>query len=399
MHSFYTKLAIGGRFTDATPASSATVGGESYVGSIDPSANVHWQGGVVIGGEFPFEWWHFEHLALRLKVGTYGPPHNRYVVKMVDQGAEGGSYDTRNFNPHQGAQGKDEGHTLVVFRGSGPVRLRPSSDGRQFGPSVLAPFADVVLEGRVGFVDGLIISRSLSGTDSASQVQLHGEAYKGPIICDPCDPWEPYVAPPTAPFAPTQASTSAAPTPQASMSTMMTAPLTTAAPASAPAPTVAPVASAPDIAPLPQAAPSASASIHAKLHQAADAEAGRAASAIAARATEARDSDQMTVASARQRWLLLLLGMAVLSAAMHAGRRRLEMSWEHLQELQDRGSEVEDIHRPLSGPLTPPIFSYEKQHRRASGDPQRIPRGQTELSAHGRLKIAKAKTPSGYVWV
>lgn len=46
--------------------------------------------------------------------------------------------------------------------------------------AVLAPFARVVV-GKVGFVDGVIVARSLYQDDS--QVQLHGDTYTGGLTC------------------------------------------------------------------------------------------------------------------------------------------------------------------------------------------------------------------------
>ena len=343
MHSFYTKLAVGGRLIDGTPWQSATVGGDSFVGAIDPSANIRWKGGVVIGGEFPFEWWHFEHLAQRLKVGTYGPPHDRYRVYAIDQGTEGGSYDLRHFNPHESAQGEDQGRTLVVFRGSGPIHLHCTWDGRQFGPTVLAPYADVVLDGDVGFVDGLIVARTLSGKNGAAQIQLHGDAYKGPIVCEPCTPWEPYIAPtatPTSTPAPTAAPSTAAPTSTPTL-----------APTSAPT-----VPTVPDV--MPDVSPSTATATSADLKSAAAA--GRAAGAAAAAravlaaATGAKpgSGSDSTGSATTRRGMILGVGAVVLVLAAYVGHRR-QSRWMYFEDDGAEGQEGVEVREPLTPPSVP----------------------------------------------
>ena len=57
-------------------------------------------------------------------------------------------YDTADFRGNDG-QGEDNGLTLAVFTGEGTVCLKKTNSGRQFGPSVLAPFARVVIDHQV----------------------------------------------------------------------------------------------------------------------------------------------------------------------------------------------------------------------------------------------------------
>lgn len=87
-------------------------------------------------------------------------------------------------------QGNDNGKTLLVFKDAGTVCLTKTSSGRQFGPTVLAPFASVVIHDDVGFVDGTIIAKSVRSPNwksamESSQNQLHGDLYKGSIDCKP----------------------------------------------------------------------------------------------------------------------------------------------------------------------------------------------------------------------
>ena len=55
--------------------------------------------------------------------------------------------DTSNAakNVYIGCAGSNNGKTLIVFTFSDDICLTKTSDGRQFGPSVLAPFSNVAL--------------------------------------------------------------------------------------------------------------------------------------------------------------------------------------------------------------------------------------------------------------
>jgi len=190
-HSFYTKLAVGGTLVDSTPAASATVGGSSYVGALDPASNIRWHQGVQVGEgpnqTFPFEWAHFENLAMRLQPGSRLGPGALDSVHVVDHGSNSVTYDTRAFIGNSMPAETQRGvNTLVVFSGTGAVTLRGTPDGRQFQPSVLAPFSTVVLDGNIGYVDGFIIARELRSINDASDVQFHGKAYTGPLFCSDC---------------------------------------------------------------------------------------------------------------------------------------------------------------------------------------------------------------------
>lgn len=185
-HSFYTGIAVGGHLTDGSPRADATVGGHSWVGSHDSGLRVNWNRGVSYVGSnegYPFaDWSAFENLARSLVAGRFA---RGYRIHVVDQGggADGSHFDLRDFVTHNAAQGENNGKDLVVFTGSAPVHLRGSADGRQFGPSVLAPFAEVVLHGDAGFIDGIVIARSLSDNGRAQGLQMHGDGYDGPLTC------------------------------------------------------------------------------------------------------------------------------------------------------------------------------------------------------------------------
>merc|ERR1712176_711511 len=65
------------------------------------------------------------------------------------------------------------------------ICLTKTRDGRQFGPSVLAPFSKVTLTNS-GFIDGIVIAKEFTTvTDSGlgTEQQLHGATYNGEIEC------------------------------------------------------------------------------------------------------------------------------------------------------------------------------------------------------------------------
>jgi hypothetical protein len=94
----------------------------------------------------------------------------------------GGTYNLYDFVP--GGQGKENGKTLVIFNTSDEVTLTRTYDSRQFGPSVIAPFSKVNILGDAGYVDGLIVGKTVDTSGSnQGQLQLHGDTYAGPIRC------------------------------------------------------------------------------------------------------------------------------------------------------------------------------------------------------------------------
>ena len=104
-------------------------------------------------------------------------------------------------------QGEDNGKTLVVFQGTGTVTLTATSDGRQFGPSVLAPFAQVLLEGNAGYVDGFVVANNFQTIgQNVNGLQMHADAYTGDIQCSSSCVAQPTTVQPTtiAPITPGQ---------------------------------------------------------------------------------------------------------------------------------------------------------------------------------------------------
>jgi len=82
----------------------------------------------------------------------------------------------------------EDGKTLMVFNTADDILLEQTQSGRQLGPSVLAPFSRVILQGNAGFAHGQVIARGFGPSDeypitNADGLQMHGEVYKGPLKC------------------------------------------------------------------------------------------------------------------------------------------------------------------------------------------------------------------------
>jgi hypothetical protein len=96
---------------------------------------------------------------------------------------------------HEGMFGGDQSQksgsmTLLVFNTRDPITITSSGSGRHFGPSILAPYSDVTLQGRAGHIDGCVIAKSFKtdGKD-ADGLKLHGHCYLGPLC--PTKPFPP----------------------------------------------------------------------------------------------------------------------------------------------------------------------------------------------------------------
>ena len=178
-HSMYKGIAIGGTLTDGTPNESGTVDRTmSYINNKEGTVRLNFNAGVKYGAtDVPASMWkQFEYLATHAKSSS----SNGKKVFVV---TKGGTYDMCDFLD-QNAQGYDNGNTLVIFNTSEDVVITKTDHGRQFGPSIIAPFSKVTVLGDAGFVDGSIYSKSFvtSGRGEGS-LQLHGATYSGPISC------------------------------------------------------------------------------------------------------------------------------------------------------------------------------------------------------------------------
>ena len=177
-HSMYKGLAIGGTLYDGTPNESGTVDStQSYVNALDQSANFNFNGGISKGSSSVADAMYdrFVYLAQNAKDSQSG--NYKVVVQTM-----GGTYNMYDFNP--GGQGEDNGKTLVIFNTDEDITLTKTSDGRQFGPTVIAPFAKVIVRGDAGFVDGSIYAKTFeTNGNNQGSLQLHGDTYSGAIEC------------------------------------------------------------------------------------------------------------------------------------------------------------------------------------------------------------------------
>jgi hypothetical protein len=185
-HETYSNIAVGGDLIDGTPTATGNIGGMAYVGGTvkDGRFNFCTKGaefGCVSSSEAEFkslsevvDFEHFEWLAQHLDSSSNGD--YRVVVKT-----SGGTFSTEDFNA---LSEEDNGSTLAVFNTDEDVHINMKTNGRKFGPSILAPFSKVIVNGDVGFIDGFVVAKSLDGDGSnLGGLQLHGDGYSGPLEC------------------------------------------------------------------------------------------------------------------------------------------------------------------------------------------------------------------------
>lgn len=187
-HTIYKGVAIGGLLTDGTPNSDTDITGPSIVktlGTGAQSARIRFAGGVSNGDVSSiFDWSQFMWIAQNV----HWLSRDGYNVRVFKHGGTFSSAGS-DWGLNWEGQGEDNGKTLMVFQTNEDIRLVGTGNGRQFGPSVLAPFSHVTLDGSAGFADGFIIARQFgpSGTfpsvGNAGQLQLHGDGYTGPLAC------------------------------------------------------------------------------------------------------------------------------------------------------------------------------------------------------------------------
>jgi choice-of-anchor A domain-containing protein len=179
-HSHYTKVAVGGTLTDGAPYQSATVDGKVYYGSLTPGYNINFNKGkqqISSLGDIPLDFSHFEWLATNIEAGSYG---SKKV--FVIESPKSTCYNLYDFV--NGGQPGTGAEYLVVVKSSDPICFTKTNDGRQFGPTVLAPFSKVTLMGDAGYIDGTVIAKSFTTAGgNAGSLQLHGKFYSGSITC------------------------------------------------------------------------------------------------------------------------------------------------------------------------------------------------------------------------
>ena len=178
-HSMYKGLAIGGTLYDGTPNEDATIDNfMSYVNVKDPNSKFNFNGGLTTGATtVPSSMWaRFAFLAEH----AVNSESNGKKVVVVTSGGTYNMYDFRN-----GGQGEDNGNTLVIFNTAQDITLTKTPDGRQFGPTIIAPFAKVTVLGDAGFIDGSVYAKTFVTTGgNQGALQLHGDTYTGSIQCN-----------------------------------------------------------------------------------------------------------------------------------------------------------------------------------------------------------------------
>lgn len=185
-HTVYRAVHVAGTLIDGTSSSDTVISSNyqnqpSWMGKlaspVKPSqgATLEIKGGYTVGGLGVLDYATYEWLAQHAQSSTSG---GYKVVVMTS----GGTFNTYNFR--NGGQGSDNGNTLVIFNTPDAVILDKTSDGRQFGPSVLAPFSKVTLKGDAGFVDGFVIAKEFTNDgNNGSALQMHANGYTGPLTC------------------------------------------------------------------------------------------------------------------------------------------------------------------------------------------------------------------------
>ena len=163
---------------DNSPRDSALVSGHSYIGEMANAAasygnQFNFALGVTVGlnsNRNPVDWGHLEYLAKTIQSVTHGSEQVHVVCK-------GGQYHFGHFckecPSRQDSQG---GNFIVVFNTHETVYLTGTeTDRRQWFGSILAPFAEVVVDGSIGFIDGIVVAKSYRETGiTPEQIQIHG---------------------------------------------------------------------------------------------------------------------------------------------------------------------------------------------------------------------------------
>jgi len=176
-------MAIGGQLNGLSSDSGFTTHvnrGKVYANKIEePDRFIFMEGhatglkldateGAAIDFDF-FKYLAFHALPITIERSVY----KVFVEKL------GGTYSMDDFGT---GSGKD---TLVIFNTSETVTLTKTQSGAPFGPSVIAPFAEVQVEGSAGSIDGFVIAKNFTtkGNTSATHLKMHGNPYEGPIDC------------------------------------------------------------------------------------------------------------------------------------------------------------------------------------------------------------------------
>jgi hypothetical protein len=175
-------MYVGGKYSNPGTASIA-INGPVYYGNTEEPSYTNFNGGKTELSTMktpPVDFGYYEWLATHVVSGIY---NNGYQIIVISK-PKGSCYDMYDFLGTD-AQGENNGKTLIVFTFSDNICITKTYDGRQFGPSILAPFSEVTLT-NAGYIDGIIIAKSFTTVmagNIGSEQQLHGKVYSGPISC------------------------------------------------------------------------------------------------------------------------------------------------------------------------------------------------------------------------
>jgi hypothetical protein len=196
----YKPIIVAGILKDSTPINSlplfpagriaSKTKGKSYIDDVDAETKSSFDnfrdGGYVNIRDIHdpgvtasnVSWRQLEWLALHAKNAEFPSGHKVIVFNR------GGTFNTDDAD--HGGDPNDRGKTLMIFNTFDAVNLTRTDDGRAFGPSVLAPFANVELHGIAKSIDGFIVAKNFqtSGTKYLQAVLLmKGIGYNGTLTC------------------------------------------------------------------------------------------------------------------------------------------------------------------------------------------------------------------------
>ncbi|CAB9505445.1 expressed unknown protein [Seminavis robusta] len=166
-HSMYYGIAVGGTLTDGSPNDSATVDKtKSYIKETSGQCSFNFNGGVQYGDSC-----FADNLYERMNyIATHA--QNSTNVIVCTSGENGRIFTVDDFIP--GGEGNDDGLTLAIFNTEDDIYIGDYG-GRQFGPTIIAPNAKVIVLDGAGYVDGAIYAKELDA--QAGSLQLHDLHY------------------------------------------------------------------------------------------------------------------------------------------------------------------------------------------------------------------------------
>lgn len=177
-HNIQKGMWVGGSLIDGSPNEHAAVDGKSYVHGSIGGDKWNWNKNMLqgIAIDVSVNWERLKSLAQNLANWTDGT----YRIFVINHG---GTFNQAQFLGLE-AQPENHGKTLIVFNTAEDVILDQTPYGRQFGPSVFAPAAKVILKDTAGYLDGFCIAKTVENVGAgAGALQMHGIGYTGPLNC------------------------------------------------------------------------------------------------------------------------------------------------------------------------------------------------------------------------